>query len=243
MIRVAGRGGVRMGAGVADAPACRASVDHVSAGREYGVRRGLSARSGVHSRCGPGARWSSDRPAQETGSEMRGNRASAATAVLAALMMGCGGQGETGRSPTTVVISPETGAIMPLATGPGLAAPCRTRPANVTGFWSPTPGQIALLEARLPDAVNPLVRRVEKDLGALAYYRQYIGLVHGDGRRTIYVNAFESGILSRGAGPVPDPAWWRTKPVDYCDGWLGFWSIEYDVKTGDFSGFAHNGRA
>ncbi|HEX8392779.1 MAG TPA: hypothetical protein VF665_10525 [Longimicrobium sp.] len=146
-------------------------------------------------------------------------------------------------SSTSVVIRPENSVIMPFADGPELVKPCRTPPAHVAGFWEPTREQIARMEAGLPAAVNPLLRREKKDGGKISYHRQYIGLVRPDGRRAIYVNAFATDLIRRGGGLPADTVRWRSSPVNSCDGWLGFWSIEFDVETGTFSGFDLNGRA
>lgn len=142
---------------------------------------------------------------------------------------------------------PATGAVLPITEGPAITNPCRTKPERVAGYFSPTPGQIAAMEAGLARAVNPLLRMDGERFGRIEYHRQYMGLIRPDGRRSIYVSAFGSSVLEhRNADPLPgqaDTVQWRTYFLDYCDGWKGFWGIEYDVETGEFSHFEHNGKA
>jgi hypothetical protein len=64
------------------------------------------------------------------------------------------------------------------------------------------------------------------------YFRQYVGLVRADGRRTIYANAFHLSRLQTGAtGGAKDPEAWRRSPVNVCDGGTGYFGAEYDVAT------------
>src|SRR3989454_428229 len=69
----------------------------------------------------------------------------------------------------------------------------RDGPGLISSGWSPTAGQIALAEARLPSFVTAN-RRPKGPLRE--YYRQYLGVVIG-GLERIYINLFPRWLLER----------------------------------------------
>ena len=102
----------------------------------------------------------------------------------------------------------------------------------MNGSWEPTVGDIEKVESRLSR-----VSKLQSQIGEFianpsSYYRQYIGIIAG-GRKLIYVNAFDYGML---------PSNWRKRLVDICDGGTSAWGVLYDPKTGEFSELATNGR-
>ena len=76
-----------------------------------------------------------------------------------------------------------------------------------------------------------------------AYRRQYAGLELVTGERIIYVNAFEPGELHEWAELGRDSSAWRREPLIVCDGWRGFWGVEYDPASRRFRRFSFNGMA
>lgn len=67
------------------------------------------------------------------------------------------------------------------------------------------------------------------------YYRQYAGFIIG-GRRVIYVNGVDAGLIERGR-----PSDWRTQALDICDGGPLTFGVEYNVARRGFDNFAFNG--
>lgn len=186
-------------------------------------------------------------------------RASVALKVLLgvslAALTGCR-QPETsstrhGRVSAVDTLAAVTGAILPVHEGVRLAAGCtRAVPRSVTGYYSPSPAQVAQLEQRL----LAFLERQRNDTKTAPppgnYYRQYIGITRAEGRRAIYVNAFPRTHIERLndlLGRIPndhashdDTVRWREHPVSVCDGGAAYWSVEYDVASARFRNFVVN---
>jgi len=115
----------------------------------------------------------------------------------------------------------------------------RDGPGLISSGWSPTAGQIAQAEARLPSFVTAN-RRPKGPLRE--YYRQYLGVVIGD-RKLIYVNLFPRWLLERREllGLVRHD--WRTGFVDICDGGDEFWGALFDPEAARFFSPRFNGAA
>lgn len=186
-----------------------------------------------------------------------GRRLRAGVFLIAALVLAGCGKDSVERTAAvkegdpSLAIRAETGVVLSVSKGPKLTDQCsRSAPTSVRGYFSPTARQIARLEAGLAAAVNPRLEDRRRG-GPISYHRQYMGIVHADGSRWIYVNAFPStmlNILNDSYSPTRDPAArdtvrWRVNPLIVCDGGSGLWGIEYDVKKGVFANFAHNGQA
>jgi hypothetical protein len=122
------------------------------------------------------------------------------------------------------------GVIVPAATAPDFARWLTGREA--AGGWDPTPDDVARLEAALPaflaSAPNTPGDLMQKLPG---YKRQYAGIIDGDGRSLILVNAFCD------AGGTD----WQSQPVLVLDGGDCFFHISYDPAAGTFSGLTING--
>ncbi|MBS0179127.1 MAG: hypothetical protein JSR20_10250 [Nitrospira sp.] len=145
-----------------------------------------------------------------------------------------------------------------------LAQPCsRAKPPAFQDTWQPSEEEIKELEERLS-----LLQHLKSSLcchrdgrikSVHAYYRQYVGIVV-DGRKLIYINAFEIRSLSEdhANGEVLcrefqphrsdcirnfDQAHerWRQEPITACDGGDSFWGAIYNPQSKDFSDLAFNG--
>ncbi len=95
----------------------------------------------------------------------------------------------------------------------------------VSGYWIPTPEQIAQLEAHLAQLQPQIADPSGSD-------RQYVGIVY-NGKQAIYVNAF-----------APDDDSNRNPSVDAvraCGGGGRFWGAVYDPANLSFSEIAVNG--
>ena len=143
----------------------------------------------------------------------------------------------------------------------------RGAPRGVSGFWRPTPADVAAAE----DAVDRALVRALDSLIARdgvgetewlsqpraswpdQYYRQYAGLRYRDGRRTVYVNGFSAGwpreLSERvppdeatSSHPFAKPDWWRSSVATVCDGGESFFGAEYDPLGRRVVSFQFNGR-
>jgi hypothetical protein len=122
----------------------------------------------------------------------------------------------------------------------------------VRSFWTPAAGEILALEAKLQpvlqDALDRVSHRGEQPLRASDFYRQYVGIVHHNGRRAIYVNGFHGNFAQFHArltvpGMAIDTLDWRIEAVSACDGGRMFFGIEFDPARSRFSGLKFNRRA
>ena len=59
----------------------------------------------------------------------------------------------------------------------------------------------------------------------------------------LHHNAFHPYFLKEMADEGREADWWRREPVLVCDGWRGFWGVEYDPGTRRFRGFSFDGEA
>ncbi len=155
---------------------------------------------------------------------------------------------QSGQRPATAALDSAHGTVFPKRLVAGLLHQCsRPTPDDVVGYWTPTSVQVAALEAGL-----------QSMLAAPDYYRQYGGLVHRGGRRTIYVNAFPRFLVDahiryfakyrdhpeRLLNFPPgsrDANWWRSVPGIVCDGGDAYFGVEFDPVTGRFESLHFNG--
>jgi hypothetical protein len=168
-------------------------------------------------------------------------------------------------------LQPDTGrvVILPDTAMPHALTQCsRGTPTGVSGFWRPTPADVAAAEhavdRALARALDSVIAR--DSLGhaewltrpraswPAQYYRQYTGLRYRDGRRTIYVNGFAVGWpreLSQrvphheatNSHPFAKPDWWRFAAATVCDGGASFFGAEYDPLSKRVLSFQFNRRA
>jgi hypothetical protein len=159
--------------------------------------------------------------------------------------------------------------ILPDSAMPHVLTQCsRGAPTGVSGFWRPTLADVAAAE----DAVDRALARaldsvIARDgVGETAwlkrpragwpdqYYRQYAGLRHRDGKRTIYVNGLAAGwpreLSERvppdeatSSHPFAKPDWWRSNVATVCDGGESFFGAEYDPVRKRLLSFQFNSRA
>lgn len=114
----------------------------------------------------------------------------------------------------------------------------RVSPGPIEGTWTPSSAEINQLEPELVGFLWSQPSRSGAGAEPWDYYRQYGGLIIG-GRRVIYVNGFQRGLLDN-----PNPAHpfdWRTQVMSVCDGGDIVFGVEYDPATHAFAHFAFNG--
>ena len=103
-----------------------------------------------------------------------------------------------------------------------------------------------------------LARQSRRPWQKVAYFRQYVGVVH-EGRRYIYLNGFPTdsvredvqlyGELKAKNSPalagmpsyLADANYWREHAIVVCDGGYVYWGVEYDPVTHEFSNLSENG--
>lgn len=152
----------------------------------------------------------------------------------------------TDEAATQAAIAPASGAAFAANTSVvfagekalELSEPCsRVRP-QVEGTWTPSPAQIEAMEPALAQFAAEQLRAQwpnADDIDVAQYRRQYGGLII-EGRRVIYVNAFQ-------LGQYDDLDAWRSFPHVICDGGPIMFGVEYEPATRSFRNFAFNGVA
>ena len=129
---------------------------------------------------------------------------------------------------------PSDCAILPVSQGPALIRQCsRGSPANVSGFWNPSPAQVLIIEQRLPELLLKSGHKIV--LGGSC--RQYIG-VTSRGKKLIYLNTFPASALD-----VGEHTNWKTAAFTVCDGGDVFWGVEFDPADNSFHNVQFNGVA
>jgi hypothetical protein len=129
---------------------------------------------------------------------------------------------------------PRDCAILPTSQGWALIRQCsRGSPANVSGFWEPSPAQVLTIEQRLPE----LLRKSGQESVLAGSRRQYIG-VTSRGKKLIYLNAFPASALD-----VGEHTNWKTEAFTVCDGGDVFWGLEFDPADETFHNIQFNGVA
>jgi hypothetical protein len=153
------------------------------------------------------------------------------------------------RVPAAAQLDSADGALLPSDQAIALAHPCsREAPPIVRRVWVPTSGDIQRLEADLSGLLHTIEDTLTRmpgipPLQLNTYRRQYAGLELVTGERIVYTNAFHPAELRLFAEVGRDSADWRRWPVQVCDGWRGFWGVEYDPAKRRFRGFSFNGIA
>lgn len=136
------------------------------------------------------------------------------------------------------LLDPAKGVLLPPDKAETLTRQCsRKSPGPLTGTWTPTPGAIADLEARLGAELEKQIAATP-NTGASPqdYYRQYAGLLLA-GKQVIYINGIAAGAVERETGER-----WKTEPIMICDGGSITFGVEYDPATKSFENFAFNGQ-
>jgi hypothetical protein len=158
--------------------------------------------------------------------------------------------------------------VLPDSAMPHVLTQCsRGAPRGVSGFWRPTPADVAAAE----DAIDRALARALDSVIARdgvgetewlkrpragwpdQYYRQYAGLRYRDGRRTLYVNGLAAGwpreLSERvpqheatNSHPFANPDWWRSNVATVCDGGESFFGAEYDRSSKRVISFQFNRR-
>ncbi len=171
------------------------------------------------------------------------------------LIVSCGPAGQTntdsrGAAAPDTLLS-VTGASLPPSSGPALILSC-SGPGRrgVTGYFSPTPAQLAEIESRLPAALAKQRSRGAGGPPPRHYYRQYVGIVRSGGQRAVVVNAFSREHLTmmnalvnrlpKQSENAADTVLWRHEAVSVCDGGREFWSVEFDLGSSSFRDFTMN---
>jgi len=113
----------------------------------------------------------------------------------------------------------------------GLRVCARETPSGINGYWKVPAKIVDIIDADL--MVHLRKNGLDKTLQfpAKIYMRQYAGFVR-DGVRFVYVSAL---LVEKGK---PAAAAARKEFPRSCSEVSGFWGIQYDTKTKQFSGFA-----
>ena len=127
-------------------------------------------------------------------------------------------------------------AILDAWFGAKLAGPCSRPGPHAQGFWNPGFEEISAAEERLASFLAA-AKQCGQMQPAQRYLRQYVG-VFVDGRRRLYLNAFEAESYASMKKIAPDIADWRTHPYDACHGGPAFFGAEYDLETASFTNLA-----
>jgi hypothetical protein len=130
-------------------------------------------------------------------------------------------------------------AILDAWLGPRLVRSCTRHGPQAEKFWDPKFDEIMAAERRLP-----LYLERARDCGTSLhpvnrYLRQYVGIVV-NGRRLLYLNAFEAENYTMIKKLVPEIANWRTHPYDKCHAGMDHWGVEYDVEKEAFANLICN---
>jgi hypothetical protein len=130
---------------------------------------------------------------------------------------------------------PTNCAILPVSQGPQLLRQCsRSTPADVSGYWTPSPSQISAAEKSLPELLAKSGHKFK-----LSNFRsQYLGVI-SHGKKIIYVNAFPASLYS----DTKETVHWQTEAVIICDGGEHFWGVEFDPDDNTFHNLQFNGFA
>jgi hypothetical protein len=140
----------------------------------------------------------------------------ACTILLLALLGGCGHTG-----PWTVLERSQADK---------LRKPCsREFPQNLVGYWVPSNGDLAEVEAALDPLLKVEFQRRPWMTSQGPYLRQYGGFERS-GHRVIYVNAVADAASD-----------WRTRAVNICDGGAISFGAVYDLATHRYDWFQTNG--
>jgi hypothetical protein len=118
--------------------------------------------------------------------------------------------------------------------GAKLVTPCSRPGPRAQGFWNPGFEEIMAAEQRLA----PYLAEA-KQCGAplqppQRYLRQYVGVLI-DGKRALYLNAFDAETYAQMKKIEPDVADWKTHPYDTCQAGMSHWGVEYDLDSARFA--------
>ena len=113
----------------------------------------------------------------------------------------------------------------------GLRVCARETPSGINGYWKVPPKIVDLIDADLLVHLRKSGLDKKLQFPAKIYMRQYAGFVR-DGVRFVYVSAL---LVEKGK---PAAAAARKEFPRSCSEVSGFWGIQYDTKTKQFSGFA-----
>ncbi|WP_412062893.1 hypothetical protein [Rubrivirga sp. IMCC45206] len=163
--------------------------------------------------------------------------------LIAAILITVG-TGCASTQPFTVV--PDRSVLLNEEQAEAAVQQCSRAAPTIEGGWTPTPQDVAQLEADLEQ-----VHRLESDeccFGGMevddvnAFFRQYVGVVSG-GRPMIYVNAFPVTEFENWPSDLVALPDWTAEPFIVCDGGSSYWGALYDPERRLFSMLAFNGVA
>jgi len=113
----------------------------------------------------------------------------------------------------------------------GLRVCARETPSGINGYWRVPAKVVDLIDADLMVHLRKSGLDKKLQFPAKIYMRQYAGFVR-DGVRFVYVSAL---LVEKGK---PAAAEAKKEFPRSCSEVSGFWGIQYDTKTKQFSGFA-----
>ncbi|MDQ4098943.1 MAG: hypothetical protein M3121_00395 [Chloroflexota bacterium] len=122
------------------------------------------------------------------------------------------------------------GVVVPEADAPVFVREAGWNPA--AAYWTPSPEEIAALEAEIDDTWTANAPRHARDEDLSGHLRQYVGTVEA-GEHLILVNAFCD----------PYDADWQSEPVVVADGGACYFQATWDVERAEFRSLTVNGEA
>ena len=141
----------------------------------------------------------------------------------------------------TTKFKPLFGVIFDSLKGPELINQCtRDTPQNINSFWTPTEGDVKILEKnfkiiyKYPKNKCKVWPGKVKKLENFAF--QYLGVLIKK-NRLIYINAFPANEVNFFKNNDLDP---RNCPRTVCDGGNFYWGALFDIKTKKFVFLAFN---
>lgn len=179
----------------------------------------------------------------------------------ALILVGCAGpaseEASSGGSERVQRTPSSSGAVIPKSAARKLLRQCSRSTPWAVDTWSPPTSVIAELEARLPayiDSVSVSFPELRLGVQEGRYYMQYVGIVHWNGKRSVYINAFDNRYLEglssarrriaeQEGQASADTVMWRTAPIAACDGGQMFFGLEYDPNRRRFRRFRVDGAA
>lgn len=178
---------------------------------------------------------------------------------VALVLVSCGRIDDTNvrssnASEDTRLVMTSYGAVLPATAGKKLLTQCSRSTPSALKFWNPSLNDVSDLEKRLPsflDSVSSQRPGMREGIRDDRYLRQYVGIIRWNGKRLIYINAFDrryADVLNRSrlqAGQASgrahvDTLKWRHHPISVCDGGQMFFGLEYDPAAGTFAHFRTN---
>jgi hypothetical protein len=140
------------------------------------------------------------------------------------------------------LFKPSHWTILHESKGPELLHQCsRSVPINVTDYWTLDNREVDILEKTFQKVRSIVATECCITGGQVTtldkFGFQYLGVVI-DGKRYIYINAFNIGNPENLDSLYKN---WKTSPIVMCDGGDFYWGVLFDIEKRKFSHLSING--